>query len=340
MGMRRRNAVFVANLVVFDEPHVFLMKSGKANVVALAIPEDILEGYDHVAVTVSERNWERYLDGFVDLLYLFTYPFQRRLFKFSSLGWKENTIMMDSVEGDLPPAALPSHGLFSRCHAEDFHHEKRPNGQEKLYIDGEWQLDEFGKFYQKYSDIYTITAVLENYSDASINQAYKGRSISALRKKPYQGGSSYLHMFGELEGCLPREQRLGLDGIIYNSPGDVRIWGDANKLSHVEKIVSNFANERARIQDAHKDLRDYLSEHKLLALPAASFLKEDPMSDSIRVRTDKLVETISLSGYESLRLICEEHELVIAKVVLAIYRRVEAAAAFFAEGRMAFERID
>lgn len=340
MVIRRRSAKFLANLIIFDEPQLFVMKAGKSTVVCLAIGDSALEGFDYVSATVTERNWYRYLDGYVDLRYLFTYPFQRRLFKFASNDWQDDQVLMTPHDGGLPEEALPSKGLFSRAHTEPFKVDEKPNGHEQLFIDGEWQLDEFGKFYQKYADIYSLTAVLGNADDASIAQVYKGRAASALSKKPYAGGSSYLHVFDELSSCIPRQQKLGLDGIVYNSPGDVRIWGDAAKLAKVEQLVSNFVINRSDLRDRHKELRDYLARNKFLSMSAASYGAENEHDSMISSLNQALALKLEFDEFETLKTLCGNNVLVTAKVTLALFRRLESAAAFFSEGRMAFERED
>jgi hypothetical protein len=335
---RRRKAVFKADLVVFDEPQLFCLTAGKSMIIVVAVPEQTNEKFDHIAASVTPKNWERYLGGYVDVRYLFTYPFHRSLYVFHSDEMKEDTIMLRPHEQELPDSLLPSHGIFSSSHTEEFGDFEEANGEEQLFIDGEWELNEFGSFYQRYSDIYFFSAALKNVDRPDVDQAYKGRIKSAFARKPFKGGSSYMHMFDELQDCLPRGEKLSLDGIEYNSPGDVRMNGLPEHFSETEKMISNYTINRTAIRQSHKKLRDFLTKEKLLGMAAASFDKNSHHSKFIRDGANDLGGKLSLTGLDKVETLCDRNPLVFAKVMLAIFRRIDAAASFFAEGRMAFER--
>lgn len=334
---RRRQASFECNLVIFDEPQLFLLKSGKSRILALATLEDKKREFDHIAVSVTARNWERYLDGYVDLRYLFTYPFQRTNYIFHSKDWRDLNIYLRPFSENLPNDFLPDAGLFSSSHTEPLAERPRPEYEEKLYIDGEWDLDEFGSFYKRYSDLYFFNAAIRNYANVALDRVYKGKITHAFSTKPFKGGSSYLHMFDELVGCLPPSERLGLDGIVYNSPGDVRINGIAEYFSEIEKSIALYVQERSHIKEKHDALRSYLSKSGYLKLSASNF-NSDRDGSSIKTLNRELAKALQFTQMETLLSLCQRNELVVGKVLLAVYRRIENTAAFFAEGRMAFER--
>lgn len=338
MTQRRRKAIFKADLVVFDEPQLFCLTAGKSMIIVVAVPEQPNEKFDHIAASVTSKNWERYLGGFVDVRYLFTYPFNRSLYVFHSDDMKENTIMLRPHEQEFPDSLLPSHGIFSSSHTEDFGDYEEASGEEQLFIDGEWELNEFGSFYQRYSDIYFFSAALKNVNRAGVDQAYKGRIKNAFAGKPFKGGSSYMHMFDELQDCLPRGEKLSLDGIEYNSPGDVRMNGLPEHFSEIEKLISNYTIHRAEIRETHKKLRAFLTQEKLLGMAAASFDTSSSNARFILNSAKDLGSKLSLTELDKVETLCGNNPLVFAKVILAIFRRIDAAASFFAEGRMAFER--
>lgn len=338
MTQRRRKAVFKADLVVFDEPQLFCLTAGKSIVIVVAVPEQGDERFDHIAASVTAKNWDRYLGGFVDVRYLFTYPFHRSLYVFHSDDMKDDEVMLRPREHEFPDGLLPSHGVFSSSHTEEFGDFEEADGEEQLFIDGEWELNEFGAFYQRYSDIYFFSAALKNYGRSDVEQAYKGRIKNAFGRKPFKGGSSYMHMFDELQNCLPRGEKLSLDGIEYNSPGDVRMNGLPEHFSEIEKIISNYTINRNDIRESHKKLRDLLTKEKLLGLAAANFDTNSVHATTIRKGAKELGGKLFLTGLDRVETLCEGNPLVFAKVMLAIFRRIDAASSFFAEGRMAFER--
>jgi len=338
MTLRRRKAVFKADLVVIDEPQLFCLTAGKSMIIALAVPEVEDSEFDHIAASVTQKNWERYLGGYVDVRYLFTYPFHRSLYVFHSKDFAEDGVMLRPWENEFSEQLLPSHGIFSSSHTEEFGDFEEADEEEQLFIDGEWQLNEFGSFYQRYSDIYFFSAAVKNVDRQDIPQAYKGRIKNAFARKPFKGGSSYMHMFDELQDCLPRGEKLSLEGIEYNSPGDVRMNGMAEHFSDIEKLISNYVLNRQKIRNSHKKLRDFMTKHQLLGLAASSFDQGSAEAATLEQDAKILSDDLSLSSFDTVKTLCNNNSLVVAKVMLAIFRRIDSASAFFAEGRMAFER--
>jgi hypothetical protein len=338
MVSKSRTVQFEANLIYLGEPLLVLLKTKKNRLIAAAIDEEDLPGSNFVCVSMSNRNWEKYIDGHVDLRFLFAYPSQRLRYSFSYHDWKEDKIQLKRYEDPFHEELLPSKGLFSREHNSEYGKNKQPAQQEELFIDGEWELNEFGKFYQKYSDLYVVTAALKNISSASSSQALRGRTQKAFQDRPFKGGSSYLHVFDDLPSCLPSEQRMTLDGINYNSPGDVRILGEMNHFSQVEFLVKNFLEQRDLISDKYKDLRKYLSSERLLTASAQSFSIHDLRAEKILNLSKSLSTSMQFSEFDGLYNVCNNNTLVASKIILAICRRLEAASLFFAEGRMSFDK--
>ncbi|MDW4496361.1 hypothetical protein R5H30_00070 [Sulfitobacter sp. D35] len=337
MTQRRRKAVFEANLVIVDGPQLFCLKAGKSQVVALAVPDEGRD-FDHIAATVTPKNWERYIDGHVDLRYLFTYPFQRSLYVFSAKAMRDETVMLRPHENEFSNDLLPSPGFFSTDHTEEYISLPRASGREKLFIDGQWQLNEFGKFYQKYSDIYFFTSAVRNYDDPNTDQVYKGKIKHAFSSKPFKGGTSYMHMFGELHDCVPRREQLELEGIEYNSPGDVRMKGTTEGFAELEELISNFYDDRIEIKKAYDALRGFLSKQGLLTQSASRFDNSSSESKEIKRQADALGGKLQVKRASEILDLCSSNNLVFAKVLLSLYRRIESASAFFSEGRISFEK--
>ena len=338
MALRRRKVHYEAPLIVIDGPQLICLSANKSRFLALAIPEQDGVKFDFIAVSVSPKNWERYLDSRVDLRFLFTYPFQRTHYTLSSEDLAKGELWLSPYDAAIPEEYLPEHGLFATDHTEEYAEAATAADEEQLFIDGEWEMPEFGKFYQKYSDIYAFLAALNNFRDKTIEQVFKGRIMSAFRKKPFQGGSSYLHLFNELDECLPRHQKLTLDAIKYASPGDVKMNGTSEIFAAEEAIILNYLSERKLINDQYGKLREYLSRRNLLTAPGDRFLEDDPDATAIREMARGLCSAMRIERFEDILALANENSLVAAKVVLSVQRRVEAASMFFAEGRMAFER--
>jgi hypothetical protein len=338
MTIRRRKVEFEANLLFVDEPLIVLFKSKNTFLIAVAIDQNDLPGSDFVCFSLTQRNWDKYIDGHVDLRFLFTYPATSIRYNFAYSAWTGNTVTLTPFDGIFADELLPSKGLFSREHTNSYGKVRQPSQTEELFIDGEWELNEFGKFYQKYSDLYAVTAALKNIDNLAIPQALRGRTENAFRDRPFKGGSSYLHVFDDLPACLPRDQRIALDGINYNSPGDVRILGEMTHFSEIELLIRNFMTHRDVAVKGYRALYQTLSRQKLLTASANSFSLTDPRGNQILSLAQSLADSIKFSEMDALKKTCDNNSLVTAKIVLAIYRRLEAAALFFAEGRMSFDR--
>ena len=153
-----------------DEPQLILLKANKTSVVALAIPSGNLKQALFIATTATQKNWQAYLDGEVDLRYLFAYADVRSTYHFDLMRMKDSRVVMDPWRGNIDEKYLPNPRFFSRNHTEDDENLNPSIDQEKLYVDGEWDIPDFGKFYNRYSNIYyflTSTSEVEDISSSA-----------------------------------------------------------------------------------------------------------------------------------------------------------------------------
>jgi hypothetical protein len=117
---RNRNATFDANLVYVDEPQLITLVSGKSRVVAVAIPDDDFVSSKFLAVTVHKKDWHKYLDGIVDLRYLYTAYSATTLYVFDLRNMKDKIVTMNQFVGDVLEDMLPSPRFFSASHTEHY----------------------------------------------------------------------------------------------------------------------------------------------------------------------------------------------------------------------------
>lgn len=332
----KRNADYKATLIYLDEPQLILLVSRTVHLLAVAVPTDDPKMALFLATTVNEKNLDLYFDGLVDLRYLFTYPRDHLLYTFDLMELQNNIIAMQLYDGDAPSDWLPSPRLFATEHTTTYHRSEVASSTEQLIIDGEWRMQEFGTFYQKYSDIYAFEASLQTWaaSDSSPNEREAVRKTYA--DKAFEGGFSYVNFFHGLNDNLPRSVRPGLDSIKYASPGEVNITGSADVFERVYSLIENYLTLRHEITDEYSALYRFLSERRYLRMDVAHFKIDDPSSAFIENRTRALGNILGLADIDSIIALSQGNILVVAKVTLALVRRVEAAAAFFAQGRMNF----
>lgn len=165
MMANRRTAEYISTLVYLDGPQLIRMKAHKTTVVALAIPSDP-DTLKFIATTVTQKNWTSYLDGSVDLRYLFAFADVRTTYTFDLMKLKGNKITMIPWEGQVPEECLPAPRFFSTNHTEeDPEEDKEELYSETLQVDGEWDMPDFGSFYSRYSDVYYFISSAGEYED-------------------------------------------------------------------------------------------------------------------------------------------------------------------------------
>ena len=100
--MYRRPATYVATLVYADEPQVIWLQSGSATLIAVAIPHENRRRSQFLATTTLPNDWSSYVEGNVDLRYLFTFPSRRLTYVFDLATMKNQKVFMDRRE-EAPP---------------------------------------------------------------------------------------------------------------------------------------------------------------------------------------------------------------------------------------------
>lgn len=337
MAHPRKRAEYVETLIYLDEPQVLALSiSAGLMVVAVAVPDNDPNKSMFLATTVRTRHWEAYLDGTVDLRYLFLYPRGRLLYYFDLMKMKNNKVLMEPFLGQIPDDHLPLPRLFSSDHTTEFTAGARASDKETLLIDGEWEMPEFGQFYQKYADVYAFFASTKNWADPTRPADVKAQVQNAFRTKPFQGGSSYVHFYHGLNDNLPRDERTSLDSIQYASPGTVNITGDAALFDEVERLVRTSLEKTFEIREVYSSLHSYMSKAGLLSMSGHNFLPNDPHAAYLLASAKTLCETHEIQNFNVISALAQSNGLVVAKIVLSLSRRIEEAAKFFAQGRMGF----
>lgn len=334
MASHRRRATYEATLIHVNEPQLMLLKSQKNHVIAVAIPAYDGDGMFFLATTVTPVNFERYMDGHCDLRYLFSFASKRILYYFNLMEMRDNEVMMTVFDGQVPEEFLPMPRIFSSHHTEDYKISDRARDDQTLYIDGEWEMPELGRFQSKYSDVYAFLAAAENWQDSNRSFDERREIRDVFLDRPFKGGFSYVHFYDDLVKILPRDEKLGLDSITYASPGEVNIVGSGHLLSAVEGVVRNFIDNKSAAKELYSNFRKYLSSSKFLSSSGKNYPKDDPTAPFIVGQAKKLNEILKGPNFDAIYDLSDQNALVVAKIILSLYRRIEESATFFAEGRM------
>lgn len=332
----KRSASYVSTLVYMDEPLLIHLKAQKTNVLALAVKGDDPQKAPYVATTVTAKDFESYMDGHVDLRYIFTYPTGRSTFTFDMMEMKDNKISMTPFDGKLPEVYLPAPRFFSTSHTHDVSETISPIGIERLDVDGEWDMPDFGDFYSRYSNVYYFLSATRAFAHEDRPLESRKAIKQAFTTTPFKGGISYVHFYSTLPAGITRNERLRMDKIKYESPGYVLVHGDGETFAETEALVRSFIEKRASLKDQYNQFHDYLSKNRFLAMAGSHFLPNDPAAAFIEAKATQLAEAMQVPNVATLKSLVENNALVFAKIVLSLYRRLKETAEFFAQGRMSF----
>lgn len=339
MASHRRSAEFIETLVYADEPLLIRLASFKTAVIAVAIPSPAGKSM-FLGAAVPNKELEAYIEGEVDLLFLFKYSFNRNLYTFDLLTMKDGRVMMSPCDGDAPEEWLPQPRFFSRNHTEEsLHSESVDSDTETLLVDGEWDMPDFGEFYSRYADLYYFLAATNAFEDSGVDADRKKRIIDAFADTPFKGGSSYLVFYRTLPRTVSRRERLRMDKIRYESPGYVDVNGDAETFREVAALIRVFLAHKPELKRLYTRLHQDLSKGGYLQMSGESFQADDPQAQYIRDCATGLATGMLMPNLETLEKLVRANWLVYAKLVLSFYRRLDVSSTYFAQGRMAFGEI-
>lgn len=342
MELKKANRIYVkveANLFEADIPLVVLLskKAGKGtqHYIASAIPDENGEIDYYFVVFVGRQHLIRYFNEQCDLRFLFAFATGRKYFVISNLAPSaKGTVAMEEFQGALGENLFPNGQFFVTAHTSKYGIDDAIGKEQRLLIDGHWDMQEFGIFYQKFSDLYSYGQAVEYIRDQNgqkIDQVQK-----AFSSKPFKGGSSYMGFFSDLFEIIPPRERPSLEGIEYHSPGWVDLRGNDEILEAVKKSVNLFLESSDEIQKAHDNLRSFMTKSKLLSITGG--LKEvsaDVLKELVQL-TNVFYELLPVVGKDQLKSLTKENSIVHAKVGLALFRRLRATAYFFAQGRLTY----
>jgi hypothetical protein len=318
-----------------DEPLLIQLKSFKAHVLASAIPAPPEQAL-FVATTVTSKDLSAYLEGHVDLRYVFTYPSQRSIFTFDLMEMKDGCVAMTPFEMEMPEEYLPAPRFFATSHTHYKLVDELASAKEILLVDGEWDMPDFGEFYSRYSDVYYLLSATQAFTDQNRPIEKKRTIKETFTGTPFKGGFSYVNFYSALPAAMSRQERLRMDKIKYESPGYVNVHGDQDTFRETEALVRNFLKNRGPLRDDYNRFHKYLSTHGYLKMAGDNFRPDDPGTKFIDEQATHIAEQLKIPNVRAIKSLVENNALVFAKIVLSLYRRLKDTAHFFAQGRMSF----
>jgi len=345
---KRRIAAFDAVLIFIDEPQLITLTSGskkQGRIVAIAVPDADAAAQKFFAVSVNIDDWKRYLSGTVDLRYLFASTSRLgKFYIFDLRDMRQNTIKMNIwAEKTVPEAYLPSPKLFSRDHTEVYGNKPAIQAQSQLFIDGEWELQDFGRFQQRYADLYAMSFGMNNVKEekgsiARLKATVTGKNFIDNLTRLFQGGTSYIHFFQDMFDLIPYGDRLNLRKIHYASPGAITVAGNDKFLSDVQCYINNYLSSRYEISKYYNALDSFLGSSSLRTMHPNKYKEHNLHKDKLVTLTKELCDGLKVPEFEILTKITDDNTLLSAKIALATCRRIQGACSFFQQGRISYEQ--
>src|SRR5262249_2444768 len=139
-----------------------------------------------------------------------------------------------------------------------------------------------------------------------------------------------------LPHAVPRRERLRMDRIKYESPGYVDVNGDGDTFTETESIIRAFLTNRAELKKHYELFHSFLSKSQYLQMAASEFARNDPAYAYISELADGLAEKLNIPNVETVKSLVENNPLAFGKIILSLFRRLDEASRFFAQGRVNF----
>ena len=331
-------ATCLQTLVFYDEPQLILLRHGRRRIIALAIPHE--EPCKFFCVTVNDGDWERYRADQLDLLYLFRYAKRSNYYLANFTPRKsDGKIPLTRYEEQIPSEWLPQPRFFASDHTDYASDDEKMLSEKLIYLDGEWELQELGKFQQSISDIYNFLKAIDDYGQSQDDSKRK-EIETAFTRRPFEGGSSYGAYFRDLDNRLSSQDRIKLKSIEKASPGKMRILGSESIFTESQEQIENLLENHGNVNSAYQDCHRFLSGKKLLKKSVSFIQPDSDEANEIEVHFEKLSNALNLSkaDKELVGDISKNKPLGKVKILLAFCRRVMKTAEFFEQGRASFSR--
>lgn len=335
---RARTAKFELALFEFIEPVVLLYKSTKSYFVGTARPSELGYVNEYFVVSVTPKIMKRYFRQECDLRYLFVSAPGRNFFSVKAEHAFANAVRLVPWTQEISEEVLPDHQFFASSHTREYlPMQAKDTALESLFIDGKWEMEDFGELSTRYRDVYSFEQAVAKMYDASVSKGQKEQIIGAFRNLTLHAGGSYVGFFRDLLKAIPANERYGLASVKYASPGQIDIRGKGEIFDALELRITKIINN-PDLRKKYSQLYDLMSQSGLLEVAERSHRPDVDLEQRIESMTKDLLSAIGLNIYDLLVHSFGADTTNAAKIALAVFRRFRSVSAFFEEGRVVFER--
>lgn len=326
-------------LYSYDGPKLVLMKTeGTSLILAVAILDERYEE-PFFGVEISREQFYRLADEEFGVQYVFLKPDLRSRFTFD-LANLDNKPTVDLIPAKLSPETipyLPGRTFFAGDFTEEIAlvAEIPAKAEERIEVDGNWEISDFGDLYGGYSDLYSFTDGLQKFQDTSIPIDVR-RTVKNAFDKQWQGGGSYGSFYRAMRGAQSPRERLSLGGFEYHSPGWVDLEGQRSLLDAVTAMLQAFSEKYLELTKEYNAVYRYLQQNKLLSLQAGRFDKTSELAKNVAEKGAAFGALLPGGNWRVLIRLSDGDPLVATKVLLSLFRRLNRLNDFQLQGRVTF----
>lgn len=334
-----RQASFLQTLYSYDGPKLILMKTeGTSLILAVAILD---ERFDEpfFGVEITRDQFYQLADEEFGVQYVFLKPALRSRFTFDLADLDERP-SVNLIPAKLSPETiphLPGRTFFAGDFTEEIAlmAETPAKAEERIEVDGNWEISDFGDLYGGYSDLYSFTDGLRKFQDTSIPVNVR-RTVKNAFDKQWQGGGSYGSFYRAMRGAQSPRERLSLGGFEYHSPGWVDLEGQRSLLDAVTAMLQSFAGKYLELSKEYNTVYRYLQQNKLLSLPAGQFDKTTDLAKNVGEKGAAFGAMLPGADWKVLLHLADGDPLIATKVLLSLFRRLNRLNDFQLQGRVTF----
>jgi hypothetical protein len=323
-------------LVFYDGPQLVLLESDRGHpMLGMAVTRGDMY-YPIFAAEIIGNQIEKYLQGKVDLNFVFrTTPTNRLYFFDMSNGDLTVDLVRASGTDRTNDSYYPEVGIFSRCHTHPLEEEQhKGDGRQRFLIDGIWEASDFSGFYGKISDTYALTYISENLQTVAATEADRTFLRESITEKNWQGGGSYGSFYGGLRGRARSRHPLQVESIEYHSPGYIDVVGNKAALNKVIDVINRMLKEHEQISKTYTAIYRALRREGLLRADKTVGFSNPGTEKYVYDQSLLLSSSVGLPNPDAVLIACDSNKAIFAKVVLSYTRRVRDIARFYIEGRV------
>ena len=203
-------------------------------------------------------------------------------------------------------------------------------GSYKIYIDGEWSLEDLYIYPRTFEQIYFLLDSLFSEHDEDDSE----RVHHAFSAHPWYGGYSAVNFYNELKYITPPAKRPRIISIKYSSPGWIELQLIMDVVEKIAVLVTKVALSITAVAGAYNTIIKGLQDRDLFRLKKKTALQKLKQSELEYI--DQCVKT--LANALDLRNIPElnkrtGHPYITLKILLSLYRRVKTLVDYREEGK-------